>query len=351
MASSNPIRWLAEGSDDRKLALELFWGRTYEAFRDHAELINIGTDPDGDVQRDVIAQKVVTEGYSWRFPMFGTDPDAEEHTPGTELLGQQIVVDDSNVTVDDIRVTHMDLPIDQINVSHFDVVGQFGMQLGRGLARKIDNLAFRVAVNAARTGALTKNGDTIHSGGNVVERVGASGIASAYPVSATGAQNFRADAEQLAQIMDEDYVPEEGRYLYIGPYIRRVLGQDPEIFDVRYSPDTPNRLNSRSIGELAGFQVVHSQKMGTLNQNFTDPKFSKYSVDTRYDGSTGQPAALAFCGAQSMSAAMAFVSFGGVQTHMEQDERRNTLFMKAQIMCGLGVLNPWCAGEIRVDDA
>ncbi|CAB4186387.1 hypothetical protein UFOVP1149_1, partial [uncultured Caudovirales phage] len=38
----------------------------------------------------------------------------------------------------------------------------------------------------------------------------------------------------------------------------------------------------------------------------------------------------------------------GLQTYMEDDQRRNTKFMKAQLMCGLDTLCPWSAGSISV---
>jgi hypothetical protein len=38
----------------------------------------------------------------------------------------------------------------------------------------------------------------------------------------------------------------------------------------------------------------------------------------------------------------------GFASVVMDDERRNTTFMKTQTFFGLGVIRPWCAGEIRV---
>ena len=61
---------------------------------------------------------------------------------------------------------------------------------------------FTIGLNSAYTASVTKNSLTIHNGGNVVERVDATDVATAYAVSSTGATRFRADVGTLARLMD-----------------------------------------------------------------------------------------------------------------------------------------------------
>lgn len=353
MVTSNAGRFLeGQTTDERALALRMFWGTVITAFRNKTLLWNtIGPGGVGgtDTLSGVVSSKVVTEGKSFPFPIIGDDPVPEYHRPGVELLGQVIELDEGTITIDDILVSHKDIPLDQTMISHFDVVQPFARALGRSLATDFDKKLFIVGITAARRAAVAN----IHNGGNVVERVNGAGVSGAYPVTAAGANNFRDDVAQLGQLMDEDGIPEEGRFLMITPFIRRVLGQEEKIFDRDFSDmlaTMTNDLNRRLIGMLEGFMVM--KPTNHLPTTVITSKFAKYAGDFTFDGAgEGEPVALALTGAEEGKAAIGYVSNGGVMAHMMFDHRRNTTFMKAQMLVGADVLSPWAAGEIRVDDA
>lgn len=344
MSGSNPTRFLADGGDDYGLALKQFWGNMVEAFRDTSVLF-MGNGP------KVIAEKTITQGRSHQFLMLADTPEPEIHTPGDELLGQHFEVDDGTLTVDDLLVAHHDIPEDQEALSHFEIRSQLGRKIGGRLARQYDQRAFYVGLNAARTAAVTKNTLTVHNGGNRVTRVAAN-VATAYPNSSTGAQNFREDVAYLAQLMDDDFVPENSRYLYITPYIRRILGKDTTIFDVRYSNPQANSLNQRRLGMIEGFEIIVAKgRMPTTNVAGYTGVHTKYNGDFRNAGTYGEPVALALCGASEASAAIGAVKAFGITPQAMDDIRRGTHFMKGKMLMGLGVLHPWCAGEIAVPAA
>lgn len=347
MGASNAERFLSDGSDDRALALDLAWGATLEQF--------YNTTVFYDRDQNVIASKDVGSGKSWQFEQLADGPDPEYHTPGEEMLGQNYAFDKETITIDDPLVKHKDIPTDQTRMAHFPVIRPLARQNGRKLAEENDKKMAIVGVMAARTAAKTNavSGETltVHNGGNVIERVGASGVTSAYPATVTGAQQFRDDAAQLAQLMDEDGVPPGSRFLYINPYIRRVLTKDTTIFNKDFNPTTTNHLNKRIIGELEGFLVVMTNHLPNTNVTKYTGAHTKYNGDFRYNGAVGQPAALALCGAQENEAAIGMVQAGGIVVDMFFDRRRRTTFLYAGLVLGLGVLSPYCAGEIRVTDA
>lgn len=346
MSASNAIRFLQNdaGTDQNGLNLKTYWGSLVEAFRDESVLFND--------QYNVVAKKNITGTNSAQFLMLADTPDAEDHTPGNELLGQEYAVGDGTVTVDGFVVAHHDVPRDQLLTSHFDIVSALGAKMGKRLARNYDQKLFNLAVNAARTAAVTHTatGLSIHNGGNRVEAVHASGVTSAFAVSSAGAQAFRAKAAELAQAMDEDNVPEGGRHLFITPYIRRVLGQDTTIFSVDFTRNVGNSLNTRTIGVLEGF-TVHVAPNRIPATTVTGYSQSKYNGDFLYTGATGEPCAIALCGASDASAAIGVAQVQGIVPEMQDDIRRSTVFMKASILMGAAVLHPWCAGSIEVDDA
>lgn len=359
-STSNAQRFLqVEGAgDDRAIALKMFWGIVIETFRQSTDF--------WDNTGNIVAHKDISAGKEWQFPVIGADPTPEYHTPGTELLGQVVEMTEGTVTIDDILVAHYDIPIDQIVLSHFDVMAPFARKLGRAIALQVDLNILVTGLKAARTQLLLQSDASteIHPGGNRVNGGGIGDLTTAYTTNAAGAANFRDDVANLAQLMDEDNVPEMGRNLFIHPYIRRVLGSSTVIFDSDLNRNPSNDLNNRVIGRLEGFDVRVTNRLPSTSLT-TGP--DKYQADFSFDNTStattltegwsntinndGRPAALALCGAIDGMAAVGFVSAGGIVPHIEDDHRRNTKFLKAQIMCGAGVMMPVCAGEIYVDNS
>jgi len=338
VATANAPRFLSDGSTDYGLNLTQYWGAMLEQF--YAKTVFY----DQDAQ--IFAYKNITQGKSHQFIQINEDPTPEDHTPGPELLGQDYEFDEGTITVDDILVSHFEVPIDQEMLSHFDVMMPLMRKLGRSLAQTYDQRLARLLTLTARTAAKTG----YHNGGNIVERVGASGEVTAYPASSTGAANFRADAAELARLMDDDNVPEDGRFLFIKPYICEVLSYDTRILSTDYDPTLPNHLLNRMIGKLEGFNVIKTNHIPSTTVT-TGP--SKYQGDFAYDGATAQPVALAACGAMDSEAACGVVEAMMPTVVIIPSSQRNrlTTHMRAQMMIGAGTLSPYCAGEIRVDDA
>jgi hypothetical protein len=365
MAASNAQRFLASAGVDDELALEMFWGSVYEPFRANTVLFNAADGPDGfgpdELGASIVQSKTIESGKSHQFIYFADQPEPETHTPGTELLGQNFAFDEGTVSIDGILVEHADIPLDHVADSHFDAVGPVGRGMGRKLAENFDKRGFIIAALAALTGSKTKDGYTVHNGGNVIERVNGSGVAAAYPVSPTGAQNFRDDVNQLAQAMDEDNIPEANRYLIYTPYIRRVLQQDTTVFDQTLSIDSGNDYSNRVIAKMAGFNIVSPTNHMPASEFTADSLGgnlpSKYHHDFTYDGGDdGQPVALALCGGDEGKSPIAYLAsshpnLGPIYTYMTVDERKNTLFLKAQMYVGWGKLYVPSAGAIIVDDA
>ena len=354
MATSNAQRYLANGGDDTDIGLSMFWGTVIERFHAKTLLYN-SVESDGGVgsmsmPTNVISSQVVNSGKSWEFPIIGEDPTPETHTPGVELLGQNVALDKGTIVIDDIVVSHYDLAHDHTQLSHFSVLEPFAVKLGRSLANQFDERLFQLAVLTARSAASTG----FHNGGNRVTRSAAT-VAIAYAATATGAQQLSADIAQLARIMDEDNVPEEGRYLAITPYARQVLtlGLETSWFSKDFSDPTVSSLNQRRVGLLHGFILMgpsNNIPIGQTSAITTGP--SQYQGNFVATG-TGEPVAIALCGADEGSAAIGYVAAGDeklnpLYAYRFYDERRNTTFMKAQMMVGAGSLAPWCAGAVEV---
>lgn len=375
------------GTDD--LALKIFSGMVLEAFQQSTHFYNRANQ--------FISVKMIEGANSAQWPILGDDPAPAYHVPGTVLnlqanQGSNVTrtkTAEAVVTVDEFLVNALDVPFRDLEISHFDVLGPYATKLGRGIAKVLDQKIAILATKAARTAASSG----IHGGGYVVYRddgssttSGSADIAGAYPLNPTGAYNFRADLAALAQSMDEKAVPEGSRYLFINPHIKSVLRFEaawnpssnvyvPGVVPSSYSSElntSPNDVNTRVIGMLEGFKIIVSNYLPTKNLNSNsltgEDAAIGYAASTgpasggkyqgRFDGAysattataktQARPVAIAMCGADTGSPAIGMVQASGLRTYVEADERRNTQFMKAQMMAGLGIICPWSAGSIEI---
>lgn len=335
MTDVSPNRYLQDkgAGDAAALALKVFSGAVLEAFTSATKF--------WDNTGNVISRKVLTSGKSAQWPIMGVDPTAEDHTPGTFMSGGSIQSTERVVVVDDYLVSYVDVSYADINLAHWDVLAPYAKKLGRALATKMDTRLAYTAMNGSRAAAVS----SIHSGGNEVRRLvaDADSVDDVFANTSTGAGLFRDDVATLARMMDEDAVPEAGRYLFITPYARMLLRHETDVFNRDYNPDaTAGNLNERIIGTMEGFSLIISNNMPS-----TDVTTGPTAYQGRYDGVNGpQPLGLALCGAAEGSAGVGLVQSDGPTSHIEKDERRNTYFLKSQVMCGADYIAPWCCGNV-----
>lgn len=355
MTASNPSRILQDNGagSTRALALQMFSGLVLEAFKNKTVFY--------DNTGNIMSLKVLQGSHSAQFPIIGDDINLATtsangvvkgyHTPGTFIAGESVRMSRTSIEVDDILVAAMDVGYADLDIAHFDVLAPFAMKLGRSLAQDCDIKIAITALKAARTAAVTN----IHKGGQLVSRniAGTVTIPAGYADSSTGSGNFRADCAALALQFDEDNVPQDGRYLFIPPYIRTILRHETAIFDRDFT-DTMSvgSLNDRIIGKLEGFNLIMTNNLPTAAVTGYSAPADKYNLTMTTDGTgaagTGMPAAIALCGAIEGSAGVGMVQASGIRSVIQDDERRNTKFLKSQMMVGFGVLSPWCAGAIEL---
>lgn len=352
---------------DRDLSLKLFSGKVLETFRQKTIF--------WDGSPSIISRKELSGGSSYQWPIIGDDIvvagqnvsdtglDKGYHTPGKFIYGSTVPLTEITIAVDDILAVAMDVPHIDIDLTHFDVLAPFATKLGRSMAIDNDRKVVAMGIKAARSPAV----NTIHGGGHRVAyqlTTGTPGtpptIEQAFPDSKTsgntigGADRFRQMVAQLAQDMDDRFVPEDGRYLFIPPYIRKILRNELEVFNRDFN-GRPNDLNTRTVGILEGFQLVVTTSIPPVALAGYTGRAAKYNFDnvdglgslTGLGPANAKVAALAMCGASEGVSPVGMVSVNGIQSHMEDDHRRNVKFMKSQMLCGYGVLCPWTAGVVE----
>lgn len=385
---------LAGGDQNsRNLALKVFSGSVLESFKANTAFL--------DNSGSIIASKMLSGGHVAQWPVIGDDIDLSGigtfadttspadgvidtatpdggltlgyHNPGDFITGRKVKMSERTVRVDDILVAAIDVPFIDLDLSHFDQMGPLSNKLGRSLAVDNDKKIATIALKGARMSGETG----IYPGGQRVTRWGvtATGTASeteSLPLSdayadasgSTGSGAFRDDVAQLAEMFDQDHVPEgpENRFLFIDPYIRRILRHETDIWNRDYNPDgDAGDLNRRVIGMLEGFSLIMTTHLPSGN---TQGKYEAYDSNLdKYDynatgnneaspaapgeNASARPAAIALCGAREGSAGIGMVQASGMQSVIEDDARRNVKFLKAQMLVGYDVLSPWCCGVIE----
>lgn len=127
--------------DVQALFLDLFGGEVLTAFETKVML------------RDKHQVKQLSGGKSFRFPAVWRT-NASYHTPGTEILGNQIPHTEIVITPDDKAIAHTFIAdIDEV-MNHFDIRAPYSKELGEALARLFDANVLRTILLASRGAAL-----------------------------------------------------------------------------------------------------------------------------------------------------------------------------------------------------
>jgi len=93
--------------------------------------------------------RTISSGKSAQFPLIGRMPDAEYHTPGAEILGQEIKQNERTLSIDKLLISHVFLADIDEAMSHFEVRSKYSSRMGAALAQTFDNHVMREIALAA----------------------------------------------------------------------------------------------------------------------------------------------------------------------------------------------------------
>jgi hypothetical protein len=127
------------------LFLKVFSGEVLTAFK-------LGT-----VMDNLVTKRTITSGKSAQFPVTGW-LQAQYHSPGTELKGQQGIQSEKIIVVDDLLVAPFFVANIEEAKNHYDIRSIYSTEAANALVRQYDNKAIRKYLLAARQAAnLTSN--------------------------------------------------------------------------------------------------------------------------------------------------------------------------------------------------
>jgi hypothetical protein len=322
--ASSPVRFGAGQSsptDNRSLFLDVFGGEVLTAF-DNAT-----------VTLDKHTVKSLSGGAkSYRFPKTWK-ADAEYHTPGTELLGNDFTTGELTINVDDILVSHYAIAdLDRI-LSHFDMRSIISGEMGRALAKVFDKNVFRQLILAARDA-----GSAPFPGG---ESIADAALTDSGTIS--GIDWIDAIRDANLRLFNKDVPEEMPRYLAVNAavfdaikYAKDANGQYI-VLNRDFGADVAGGIQARAETiKIDGVTVVKSRNIPGSDESADTGVYSKYRGN--YSTTTG----VMWC-----PQAVATVKLLDISMETERDVRRLEDFMVSKMFVGHGTMRPEMAIEFK----
>lgn len=318
MANATPsyIGQIQGAGDTRALFLKIFSGEVLTVYDANT------------VMKERVRVRNINSGKSAQFPAIGRTK-ASYHTPGTEITGDTIQLDEKVITIDDLLIADTFIARIDEAIAHFEVRQEFSKRMGQALAQTYDRNLLSLAVKAARdtgTGGLGK---------------GAVGQGDAYS-SSIGAsptvQNIVDELYNAAAAFDNKFLPSEGRFAIVSPTTYWSLVTNDKILNKFYSEGNGDYAKGKLLN-IAGWEIVKSPNLSLDHTAVTAtyPDYnSKYTVDATKT--------LAMC---MTSEALGTVKLLDLASEMQYDIRRQGTLMVSKMAVGHGVLRPEALYEIR----
>lgn len=292
--------------DSDALFLKVFSGEVLTAFREKNRFLS----------RHMV--RSISSGKSAQFPA-SWKASASYHTPGQELSGQTINMNERVITIDDLLVSDVFIPeIDEAK-AHYEYRSEYSFQMGAALARSFDT-------NVAQVGVLASRGSATVSGGNG----GASVTDADFQTNGASAVTSIFTA---AQKLDEKDVPEEDRYVFVKPQTFYNLVQENDVIDADLVEGNNGGRDTGRIAKVAGIWIVKTNNL---------PQSNVTSGPSAYQGDFSNTVGLVM-----HRSAVGTVKLIDLATEMEYLIRNQGTFMVAKYAIGHGILRPESAIEVK----
>lgn len=313
-ATPNRLGMINNGGDDRALFMKLFAGEVLTVYEQKAYML------------DKHSVRTIKNGKSASFPVIGKMPAAQYHTPGAEILGQQVPHAEVVINVDGLLISHVFISDIDEAMNHYDVRSQYSRIMGERMALAFDSAVSREIIIGARKAANVNGGD---SGLSIVDANLASATAD------TKAEAWISQIFNAAAKLDEKNAPKEGRYIGVAPstyyfLIQWVSANGFSLTNKDYG--TQGSIADGNLLKLAGFTIV---PMNTLPQ-------SDYSGEAFHAVNASTVKGIAWT-----PDAVGTVKLMDLSIQSQWDITRQGTLMVARYAYGHGVLRPECCVEFK----
>jgi len=308
----------AAGSDVLQLFLKVFGGEVLTTFEKMTVML------------DKHLVRTIENGKSAQFPFTGQIA-AAYHTPGAYLVGTVVNHAERVISIDGLLLAQAFLASIDEAMNHYDVRSIYSTEMGRTLAQAFDkNVMQEIVIGARAATVITGN-----SGGT---QIAVSATSSAW-AALTTAEKGTALATALftaAQTMDENDVPEDGRYAVVPPSIYYLLAQNTDLINKDWGG--AGAYADASVFRVAGITIIKSN-----NMPLTDLTGATYhGVDCSGVGTYGT------CGIVFAKEAVGTVKLMDLAMEGEYEIQRQGHLLVSKYAIGHGYLRPESCIELGI---
>jgi hypothetical protein len=312
-ASANRIGQINSAGDDKALFLKLFAGEVITQFEQKAYTL------------DKHHVRTISNGKSASFPVVGKMPAAQYHTPGSEIVGQNVPGAEVIITVDALLLSHVFIADIDEAMNHYDVRSIYSNIMGEKLANAFDLNIMREIILGARMGSVVTGGD---SGSSIVD---------AALVSATADTKANAWIDRIfeaAATFDNKNAPKE-RFLAVKPSTYYFLTRwvDANGFSLTNQDyGTQGSVADGNILKVAGFTIVPCNTLPSID----------YSTEAYHAVNASTTQAIAWT-----PDAVGTVKLMDMSVQSDWDIRRQGTLMVARYAYGHKTLRQECCYEFK----
>jgi hypothetical protein len=294
-------------TEERELFLKVFSGEVITAFEEFTSVL------------DKHQVRTISSGKSAQFPVIGRIPAAEYHTPGAEILGQDVLHGERTINIEKLLISHVFIADIDEAMAHFEVRSKYSRGMAQRLAQTFDlNVMKHLVACGSAAAAVT---DTTMAG----EKINDVNL-----VSATAATKLAAWVDALysaAEKLDNKYVTGT-RYCLVKPatyyfFVKSVAENGFSAIHRDYGGN--GSFADGKIYNVAGFNLIPTPFLPTAD----------YSADDFNAVDCEDVVGICFT-----DAAVGTVKLMDVSLQSQWDIRRQGTLMVARYAMGHGILQP-----------
>jgi len=278
------------------------------------------------VLRERTRVRTIEAGKSATFAAIGKTV-AEYHTPGTEILGNNVKQDEVVVTIDDMLIAHTFISNYEEAKNHYDVRSEFSTQMGQALAQTYDRNLFGMAGSRVITPSSSGIADQ-----DVAEEID-------LDTDAAGATNTTANTTSdiidgiylAAQKFAEKNVAGEIN-CFVPPKVYYALVQNDKILNRDFLTAPNGDYANANVLRVAGMPIIMTNNMAV--NHGASANTAKYpDFQSKYGSNMSN--FLALCMHRE---ALGTVQLMTLATEAEYDIRRQGQLAVARMAVGHGIL-------------
>jgi len=257
----------------------------------------------------------IQSGKSAQFPATWK-VNASYHTPGAEIVGQTSNVAERVITIDDLLISDVFIPLIDEAKNHYEYRAEYSKQSGRALSYQFDKNSLQVAALAARASATV----TGANGGLQLTNAG----------YATTGSTIAAGIFAVAENFDEKDIPENERVVVMRPAQYYIVAQTTNVINRDWGG--AGVYAEGTVLKVAGVEIVKSNHI---------PSTNIASGPSAYQGDFSNTVMVAL-----HKSAIGTVKLLDLAVEMEYDMRRQGTLIVAKYALGHGILRPESAVEL-----